>query len=233
MSTALLLTGGPHPFGETTPLLAALVEDAGCAVTVVDQPDEAATHLEAGGAELLVLNTLRWQMLDPRYDATRAEHAYATPPATARVIEEWVRGGGRMLACHGAPICFDDWPAWGDLLGARWAWGQSSHPPLGPFDVQVMAPDHPLVADLPDFTITDECYGFLDHTASIEPLLTGRHADVDHPLLWEHRPGDGHVVVSLLGHGPESFEHPTHAEILRRAVRHLVRLPLAPGGCRG
>lgn len=229
MTPALLLTGGPHPVDATTPLLAALVEAVGCEVTVVDDPDDAAARLGAGEAELFVLNTLRWQMLDPRYDDTRAEHAYATPPDTARAIDAWVRAGGRMLACHGAPICFDDWSGWGDLLGARWAWGQSSHPPLGELEVHVVSATHPLTDGLADWAIIDECYGFLHHTVPIEPLLTGRHAEVDHPLLWEHRPEAGHVVVSLLGHGPESFQHPSHAEILRRSVRHLVGVPIGRG----
>lgn len=227
---AVLLTGGPHPFAATTPLLAALLHDAGCAVSVVDDPAEAAAMLHPGWPELLVVNALRWRMLEPRYDAERAEHAYDTAPETARAIESWVLGGGRMLACHGAPICFDDWPGWGDLLGARWVWGQSSHPPLGPVDVHVARPQHPLVEGLADTVITDECYGFLQHTAPIEPLLTGHHGRVDHPLLWEHRPGRGHVVVSLLGHGAESFQHPTHAEIVRRSVRHLVGLPVGSEG---
>jgi len=226
---ALLLTGGPHPFEATTPLLAALLDEAGCTVTVVDAPDDAAARLQTDRPTLFVLNTLRWRMLDPRYDDTRSEHAYTTDPQTARAIETWVLGGGRVLACHGAPICFDDWPGWGDLLGARWVWGVSSHPPLGAFEVRITDPAHPLVAGLADAVITDECYGFLHHPTPIEPLLTGRHAGVDHPLLWEHRPGRGHVVVSLLGHGPESFEHPTHAEILRRSARHLVGLRVAPG----
>lgn len=225
----VLLTGGPHPFEVTTPLLTTLLQDAGCAVSIVADPDQAAATLRAGTPELLVLNTLRWRMLDPRYDAARAEHAYVTPPETALTIESWVLSGGRVLACHGAPICFDDWPGWGDLLGARWVWGESSHPPLGPIDVRVASPRHPLVVGLSDTVVTDECYGFLQPTAPIDPLLTGHHGGVDHPLLWEHRPGRGHVVVSLLGHGPESFQHPTHAEILRRSVRHLVGLPAASG----
>lgn len=230
MTRALLLTGGPtHPFEETTPLLSALTAEAGCEVAIVEDPDEAGARLRTDAWDLFVLNTLRWRMLDPHYADARAEHAYTTPPATADAIDTWVRTGGRMLACHAAPICFDDWPGWADLLGARWAWGRSSHPPLGEMAVHLAAPSHPLVAGLTDTAITDECYGFLEQTTPLDPLLTGHHGGVDHPLLWEHRPGHGHVVVSLLGHGAESFEHPVHAEILRRSVRHLLGLPLEAG----
>ncbi len=220
---ALLLSGGPHPFEATTPLLARILESAGLEVDLTDVPDDAGRRLGSGGVDVLVCNTLRWRMRAARYDDQRAEHAYAMPADTAAALDGWVRGGGRLLALHGAPVCFDDWPGWGDLLGARWNWERSSHPARGPFTVHVAAPSHPLVAGLADFEIDDECYGFLDHTIAIDALLTGTHGGTAHPLLWEHRPGRGHVVVSLLGHDAESFTHPTHAEILRRAAAHLLR----------
>ena len=221
-SRALILTGGPHPFAETTPLLAALLAGEGCAVVIVEDPDEMAHRLDEGDTDLLVANTLRWRMLDDRFADQRHRFGYSTPPATAAAIHAWVNGGGRLLACHGAPICFDDWPGWGDLLGARWSWGQSEHPPLGEVHLRITAPEHPLVAGLADAVITDECYGFLEHTAPIEALVTAAHGGVDHPLLWERPVGTGRAVVCLLGHGAVSFEHPTHAEILRRSIRHLL-----------
>lgn len=221
----LLLSGGPHPFAQTTPLLAALIDELGCTVTIVEDPDDAAARLVAGHVDLFALNTLRWRMCADRHAPLRAEHAYVTPGPTRAAISGWVLGGGRMLACHGAPVCFDDWHEWGDLLGARWSWTGSSHPPVGEIEVRIAAPGHPIVTGLDDLIITDECYGFLEHTAPIEPLLSGEHGGTTHPLLWEHRAGAGHVVVSLLGHGPESFQHPTHAEILRRSVGYLLGKP--------
>ena len=223
MVRTALLTGGPHPFAETTPILRGLLVDAGCAVTVFDDPDLLARHLESGEVEMVVANTLRWRMLADRYADRRGAHAYATAPETAEAVDGWVRGGGRLLACHGAPVCFDDWPGWGELLGARWNWARSSHPPLAPIDVHVSHAEHPLVAGLSDFTVTDECYGFLDFVGGFEvtPLLTAEHGGAVHPLLWTRTVGEGHVVVCLLGHGPESFRHPTHAEVLRRAVGWL------------
>ncbi|MEO7428648.1 MAG: ThuA domain-containing protein [Acidimicrobiales bacterium] len=221
-SEVLLLSGGPHPFAETTPILTRVIEDEGGRVTVVERPEAAADLLSAGTADLLVLNTLRWRMSEDRYADQRGEHAYASSPTARAAIGDWILGGGRVLACHAAVVCFDDWPEWGSLLGARWHWDRSSHPPLGEVAVHVAAPDHPLVCGLADAVIVDECYGFLDHTIAIDGLLTGQHGGAVHPLLWEHRPGAGHVVVSLLGHGPDSFRHPLHDAILRRALRHLV-----------
>lgn len=218
--TALVLSGGRHPFAETTPLVEALVEDAGYHVQVVESPSEAAALLESADPDIWVCNTLRWRMQAPKYDELRDEFAHEIDTGSAERIEAWVRGGGRLLALHAAPICFDDWEGWGDLVGARWDWEQSSHPPLGEMLVEFVA-DHPLTEELDDFTIIDEAYGDMWLAPDVQPLAVSRWDDRAHPLLWVRDVGDGVVVTSTLGHGPESFRHPTHRKILDRAVELL------------
>lgn len=226
---AVVLTGGPHPFAQTTPRVVDLLAETGVASTVVADPDAAAGHVAtAGPGALLVLNTLRWRMRGDRYAPQRDAHAYATSPALRHTFAAHVAGGGALLALHAAPICFDDWPGWRDVVGAAWDWDRSCHPPLGEVHVRVRGP-HPLVDGIDDFTIHDEAYGFMDLADDIEPLATARHGDVDHPLLWVRRVGAGRVVTSTLGHGAESFDHPSHREILRRSVRWLLD-PATPVG---
>jgi type 1 glutamine amidotransferase len=218
--TALVLSGGPHPFAETTPLLEALLADARYEVRVVESPSEAAALLESADPDLWVCNTLRFRMLAPKYDDTRDEFAYEIDEESATRIETWVRGGGRLLALHAAPICFDNWEGWGDLVGARWDWERSWHPPLGEIGVQFAA-RHRLTEGLADFTITDEVYRDMWLAPDVQPLAVSREDQVAHPLLWVRDVGDGVVVTSTLGHGPESFGHPTHRRILERAVELL------------
>jgi hypothetical protein len=218
--TALLLSGGPHSFAETTPLVEAVLVEAGYDVRVVESPSDAAALLDSADPDIWVCNTLRWRMLDPKYDDIRDEFAYEIDPDSATRMEAWITGGGRLLALHGAPICFDNWEGWGDLVGARWDWGRSSHPPLGEMLVEFVA-DHHLTEGLEDFTILDEAYGDLWLAADVEPLAVSRWDDRAHPLLWVRDVGDGLVVTSTLGHGPESFGHPTHRRILERAVELL------------
>jgi len=176
--------------------------------------------------ELWVCNTLRWRMLAPKYDDLRAEHAYATSAEVREAFPAWVRGGGNLLALHAAPICFDDWPGWGEVVGARWDWDRSGHPPLGGMEVQVVA-RHPVTEALLDsgvdrFTVTDEAYGRMWLADDVEPLTVSRWDGADHPLLWARRVGEGKVVTSTLGHGAASFDHPSHRCILRAAVAWLT-----------
>ena len=224
--TALVLSGGPHPFEATTPRVVALLEGAGCTVEVVEDPDEAARRLDRDPPDLLVMNTLRWRMLAPRYDALRDEHAYVTSDGVRAAVPAYVRDGGRLLALHGAPICFDDWPGWGEVVGARWAWDRSSHPPLGKMDVRVVA-GHPLTDGIGDFSLRDEAYGFMDLEPDVVALTVSSHGGADHPMLWVRTVGRGVVVTSTLGHGPESFDHPAHRELLRRSVALLLE-PVGP-----
>jgi hypothetical protein len=218
---ALVLSGGPHPFAETTPVLEELLVDLLDEVVVVDEPGAAASLLVSDPPELWVANTLRWRMAQPRYEELRRQHAYETEPAVAAAFDEWVRGGGSLLALHAAPICFDDWEGWGRLVGARWEWGRSSHPPIGEMTVEIVG-EHPLTAGIADFTVHDEAYGDMWLAPDVEPLAVSRWGGRAHPVLWVRDVGEGTVVTSTLGHGTESLNHPVHRELLRRSISLLV-----------
>jgi len=239
---AVVLTGGPHPFAATTPQVVELLAEVGLAATVTPDPDRAAVLLAGAGSDdpddrddpgtraaprLLVLNTLRWRMGADRYASQREAHAYATSPAWRDAVTAHLAAGGALLALHAAPICFDDWPGWRDVVGAAWRWDVSSHPPLGPVRVHVCG-SHPIVDGIDDFTVHDEAYGFMDLAGDVVPLATARHGGADHPLLWARRVATGRVVTSTLGHGPESFAHPVHRELLRRALGWLLDRGPAP-----
>ncbi len=220
---ALLLSGGNHPFARTTPVVAGLLDDAGYELTVVGHPDDAVAPLaEEVPPDLWVCNTLRFRMLAPKYDDTRDEYAYTTTAEFRRSADHYVRNGGALLALHAAPICFDDWSGWGDIVGAAWNWERSSHPPLGPMEVRIVS-DHPITAGVEDFTLTDEPYRHMDMAGDVEPLAVSASEGEDHPMLWTRSIDEGAVVTSTLGHGPESFGHPAHQRILRQAIELLTR----------
>ena len=128
-----------------------------------------------------------------------------------------------MLALHAATICFDDWPEWKALVGGRWAWGTSSHPPFGHFDVTVHPDRHEIVGAAPrSFQTEDEAYGFLDLADDIVPLATATHGGVTHPLIWARSVGRGRVVHDALGHSVEGYRVPAHRDIVSAAIRWLL-----------
>jgi type 1 glutamine amidotransferase len=227
MSRNLLLSGGPgHDFDATSRSVAILLAEHDVETTIVSEPAAALAALQAGEDgtnvpyDLLTVNALRWSMGLERYAQHRDEYAFVLRPADAAVIERFVTAGGGLLALHGAVICFDTQPIWRTLCGASWDWNSSCHPPLGEARITVTAAgrEHAITEGLDDFTLLDEVYGFLDADPGIVPLLSSAHGGRAHPLLWARAVGKGRVVTDLLGHGLESFEHPAHRTILRRAA---------------
>jgi uncharacterized protein len=224
---AVVLSGGlTHDFPATTACLAALLGEAGLEVDVHSGREGVESALTAlPGAALFVVNALRWSMAGPavpdRY-RDRAEAEAASPSARARdALADHLAAGGGVLGMHTAGICFDDWPGWGDALGAAWVWGESFHPPLGPAITATPAVDHPLVAGLDAFSLVDEVYSGLDRRPGVEGLLHAVPPGVDappQPLLWAREHGGGRVVYDALGHHPPSYEVPEHREIVRRAI---------------
>ncbi len=229
MSQVLVLAGGAphaHDFGASGAALASLVASLGHDVELVDDPDEAASRLEHGGSAIaaLVVLGLWWRMHGDAYARWRDAHAYSPPAATRSALTDFVRDGGGLVAVHTAPICFDDWPEWGDIVGGAWRWGVSSHPPYGPVTAEIVG-THPVVDGLPShIELADEVYGDLAVRDDVEVLAVAkRHPDdADQPVVWAHRFGDGRVVFDGFGHDAESIEHVANARILGQAVTWVI-----------
>lgn len=221
---AVIFSGGlTHDFAATSACLADLLAEQGLATETYTDLDTCSRVLP--GAAVFVVNALRWTMTaagtPERYRQQAAAEGLSPSPAARAALAAHLRTGGGLLAMHTAVICFDDWPEWAAALGARWVWGQSNHPPLGP-DVQVrVSPGHPLTEGVPGFILVDEVYSDLELHPGLTALLSavppGR-TDAQ-PLLLAREHQGGRVVYDALGHHPPSYEVPAHREILRRAIR--------------
>ena len=221
MARALILSGGIfHDFPVTSAILAGVVGDHGLHAEVTEDLEAGFAALD--GYDLLVMNALRWRMAGEKYDPYRAQWAYSPSEPAREAVRAHLRRGRPLLAVHAAVICFDDWPEWGDLLGAQWKWGESGHPPFGPMHVDVRTGCDQLVEGVDGFDTEDEAYGFLDYRAGLVPLVTNTHGGADHPLLWKRESLGAPVVVSLLGHAPESFAPPQHRAILDHSLDWLL-----------
>lgn len=235
MSTVAVLAGGSphaHDFDAIRDALVELVVDAGHVALAHSSPDEVSLQLDA--ADALVVDGLWWRMLGDAYEPWREQYAYSPPPATRERLSSFVAAGGGLVALHTTPICFDDWPAWGDVVGASWTWGRSSHPPYGAVTAHV-APgqaDHPIVAGVPaTFGIDDEVYGDLDLRDGITPLVTARrHADdADQPIVFTHLHHRGRVAYDCFGHDAASIRHPVNRRIVTQALDWVLAAPVPEG----
>jgi hypothetical protein len=229
MSRVLVLAGGSphaHDFVATGAALTELCTDLGHTARSIDDPDAAAAILASppDAPDALVVDGLWWRMLGEVYDPWRADHSYSTPPNTRDALSSFVRRGGGLLAVHTSPICFDDWPEWGDVVGGAWQWGVSSHPPAGPVRARVVA-EHPVTAGLPcEIELVDEVYGDMSLRDDVEVLAVARRdpGDDEQPVVWTHRYGAGRVVFDGFGHDVASIHDPTHARLLAQALAWVL-----------
>lgn len=232
MARNLILHGGIyHDFAAGAQAIAEALAPLGIRSETETDVERAFARLDAGGIDLLTVYALRWRMLDhEKYEPFRAEYAMSVSPEGRRALEDFVRGGGALLALHTASICFDDWPGWGEVLGARWRWGQSFHPPAQSVRVHVEDADHPVCTGLADFEVEDEIFHDLEPTDAIHALLSARATPggAPQPMLWARHHGAGRVVYDALGHTVSSISHPSHCRLLQQSAVWL--LPATAGG---
>lgn len=144
--------------------------------------------------------------------------------AQRSVIEDgWRAGRLPVLGVHSATDACYGWPAYGELLGARF----DGHPWTQPFEIEVVDPTHPSTAHLGDrWAWHDEIYLFRDLRPDTRVLLRvadgsldvsvpgGRRPDHGWPLAWCRQKGAARTFYSALGHFPSAWESPAF-------LRHL------------
>lgn len=223
----LLLAGGVHhPLEASAPSLTQALEGLGITTDIDEDIRAGCERLAHGGYQLLTVSALRWQMLDAKYDVHRDRWGLQMPEAAREAIRQHLRRGGALLAMHTATICFDDWPQWGEIVGARWVWGQSGHAPFGAVDVNFdAAPAGSIGAGLPAFQCEDEVYEHMWMAPDIRPLAHARNQRTPDggpgpwtPVLWTREWEGGRVVYDALGHNAKSLDHPVHRQLIQRAA---------------
>jgi hypothetical protein len=181
--------------------------------------------------------------------------------AEQAALDEYLQGGRRWFALHGTNSVIE-WtpegkvnaprtaPRFMQMLGSQFI----AHPPIMEFEVEVAAPDHPLVAGLGNFRVEDELY--LSELHGPNEVLLQTHyngkaqqgfveedwfSDEPRPVMYVHRHGDGEVLYLTLGHCRgrydmqplmEEYPHlercswqtPEYYELLRRGIRWAARL---------
>lgn len=223
MATNLILTGGIfHPFETAAPALADILDEAGIQSVIRYDIDEALSEMADGRSyDMVTVFALRWRMLDhEKYKPYRDEWALSLSGKARQALKAHVMAGGGLLGLHTATICFDDWPEWQALLGGRWIWGTSYHPPLDLVEVHFEDENCVLTRGLGDFRIQDEVYHHLDCVPGVTPLIVAQTAEGEGPQTvgWAHESGQGRVVYDGLGHDADALGAPEHRRFIKRAA---------------
>ena len=222
----LVISGGRHPYEESTPILESFLKGAGHDVTVTEDASPLADGSAMSGYDALVFNTRRENVPDFG-DWTLSE-------SQMQGLKDYVSGGGGFVCIHIATCVAAAWPEYHDITGGGWISGTSYHPPYGEFTVNVSQAGHPGASGIADFSTNDELYMNLAIKDGNDVFITGTAEDGTwpwgpdrnpthmpggtYPLGWTRQYGDGNVYVLLLGHDGRSFETPEFQKLVLNGV---------------
>lgn len=148
-------------------------------------------------------------------------HNTISPPALKR-LEEFVGGGGGLLAVHSASASFKQEQRWFELLGGRFV----EHGPIEQFEVRPSERQDSAFGELPPFSVRDELYRHEydpDNRVHFYTVVGG----VQEPVVWTRSSGSGRVCYCALGHTVRSMRHPQVVQILRRGLAWVCGDPPA------
>lgn len=132
-------------------------------------------------------------------------------------LSEWVQRGGNLFAVHSATVLSGSDPELGRLIGGEFV----SHPPAFSFTVYPVAKPHPVIENVPSFSVFDEFYvQKLVDTVDVHMWAIDR--GVAFPMVWTKHEGNGKVAHVAMGHGPEVWSLAHYQRLLSQGVEWLM-----------
>ena len=222
----LVLSGGRHPYEESTPILLDFLKSAGHDVTVTEDAAVLANAADMNTYDALVFNTRRENVPDfGDWSMTKDQQ---------EGMKQFINSGKGFVCIHIATCVPTDWQEYLDITGGGWISGTSFHPPYGNFTVNISDSQHPGVSGVADFATNDELYMGLTIKDGNDVFITGDADSGTHPwgpdrqpkempagtfpLGWTRKYGDGKVFVLLLGHDGRSFQTPEFQQLVLNGV---------------
>ncbi len=212
--TRLLVVTGGHDF-EREPFFAMFDSFGGCSWRGAEHPK--ANHLYAPEAsaeyDVLVLYDMNQEI---------------TEEQKSEFLAMLERGKG-LVILHHAFADYQDWDEFEKIRGGTYYLAPRERGGLQlrastfrhgvDIPVNVLAPWHPVVQGLSDFTIHDEVYGLTICEPTINPLLGTNHPESNATLAWTNHYGNSRIVTIQLGHDHFAFEDPNYRRLLRNAIK--------------
>ena len=205
MKRVLLIINGPQPpFSEFADMFKPLVEASGQFEVEVSDDRNRLTDASAFDAVALYIG------------------GGEITPEVERGLTEYVRGGGGLLAVHGANAGLGQYDDYIELIGTEFI----QHDPLAPFEVTTEDGFDDILPRLnKQFRIVDECYQMKVRTdAPLRYFQYGAWRLQKYPLGYVRDYGDGKVFYTALGHDNRAFGHSDFQDQLLKGLRYVTNL---------
>jgi type 1 glutamine amidotransferase len=146
-------------------------------------------------------------------------HQKTISAAALQALEDFLLGGGGVLAIHSATASFKDAPHYFEILGGRF----TTHGPVAHFEVLRSQERDEIFGDLPGFANKDELYLHElqdDLRVHYYAVYQGERA----PIVWTRAHGQGRVCYACPGHTAQTMRIPAYQAILRTGLQWVCGL---------
>ncbi len=139
-------------------------------------------------------------------------HKRITEPALD-AFNDFVAGGGGVLALHSVTASFKDTDRFSGILGGKF----SDHGPVKTFDLCPVSSETKIFEKVPEFRVKDELY-FHDIQPDIEIHFTTTLDGQSIPMIWTRTHGKGRVCFASPGHRAASLLIPEYQCVLTHGL---------------
>ena len=153
-------------------------------------------------------------------------------PEQERALQAFVEDGGGLVAIHSASGSFGNSAVWTRLIGGKFA---GHAPGLFPLRVEIADPQHPIMAGVTAFTVTDEEYthtfpdGVDRHVLARfrERPPNSKDPNGNRDIVWTREVGKGRVFYTALGHDEKCWSNPAWQKMMVQAILWSAGRPRA------
>jgi type 1 glutamine amidotransferase len=144
--------------------------------------------------------------------------------ACKKNLRDFVESGKGIVVLHHALLNYQKWPWWyEEVVGGRYRLDREGNIPTSSVknDQEIFVTpqgEHPVIAGIEPFHITDEAYKRMWISDRVRPLLTTDNPASDSSLAWIGPYERSRVVAIQLGHGHSAFGHPSYRALVHNAV---------------
>jgi len=136
---------------------------------------------------------------------------------------DFIRSGHGLVVVHAGSAVFADWPEFQQIAGATWG-KATSHGRMHTNEIHVIAPSHPVTADMKDFPTFDEFWQNAQVApgaqtlAEVTPKQEFGGTGKAEPIAFATKFGSGRGFTLLLGHNVQAMESDGFQTLLRRGA---------------
>lgn len=146
-----------------------------------------------------------------------ANHERISPQQELALLD-FVASGKGLVALHCASACFQNSPAYVELVGAQFQRHGSAT-----FRTILADPPHSITRGLDGFESWDETYVHTKHNEKDRTVLEWREeGDRKEPWTWVRTHGVGRVFYTAWGHDQRTWKHPRFQQLVERGIRWAV-----------